>query len=153
MFRYIGGTLNYMGSGNLNMEYPYDNNPNHYNLWKPSNGYFPRGEAPPPYEEAVALAQAEAMNSQCTMRYGMSILFFSTYTKLDHNHTYFFLFSMSNVAHRPMPTNICTMETPCDLQPNITTNTTNLINININNAGNITTVASGENHQINKSYR
>lgn len=67
--RYIGGTLNYMGSGNLNMEYPYDNNPNHYNLWKPSNGYFPRGEAPPPYEEAVALAQAEAMNAACTMRF------------------------------------------------------------------------------------
>lgn len=62
-------------------------------------------------------------------------------------------FSMGNTNHRTMPTNICTMENPCDLQPNITTNTTNLINININNAGNITTVASGENHQINKSYR
>lgn len=65
--RYIGGTLNYMGSGNLNMEYPYDNNPNHFNLWKPGNGYFPRGEAPPPYEEAVALAQAEALSAQCTV--------------------------------------------------------------------------------------
>lgn len=67
MIRYIGGTLNYMGSGNLNMEYPYDN-PNNYNFWKPGNGYFPRGEAPPPYEEAVALAQAEAMSAQCTVR-------------------------------------------------------------------------------------
>lgn len=60
---------------------------------------------------------------------------------------------MANAAHRTMPANMCTMETPCDMQPNITTNTTNLINININNAGNITTVASGENHLINKSYR
>lgn len=28
-------------------------------LWKP-HGYFPPGEAPPPYEEAVAAARAEA---------------------------------------------------------------------------------------------
>lgn len=40
-----------------------------------------------------------------------------------------------------------------EIQPNITTSTTNLININISNAGNITAVASGENHQINKCYR
>lgn len=74
--RYIGGTLNYMGSGNLNMEYPYDNNPNHYNLWKPTSGYYPRGEAPPPYEEAVALAQAEALNAQCTVRFVELDIFF-----------------------------------------------------------------------------
>ncbi|XP_063981874.1 uncharacterized protein LOC135164973 isoform X2 [Diachasmimorpha longicaudata] len=30
-----------------------------YPLWKPPGNYFPRGEAPPPYEEAVAAARAE----------------------------------------------------------------------------------------------
>ncbi|CAD6225408.1 GSCOCG00005664001-RA-CDS [Cotesia congregata] len=30
-----------------------------YSLWKPPGNYFPRGEAPPPYEEAVAAARAE----------------------------------------------------------------------------------------------
>lgn len=53
----------------MNMEYPFENHPGHYNLWKPPSGYFPRGEAPPPYEEAVALAQAESLNAQCTVRY------------------------------------------------------------------------------------
>nr|QKV49918.1 mucin-12 [Locusta migratoria] len=51
------------------LEFRYGNEENgaHYPLWKPpgsssSNGagYFPRGEAPPPYEEAVAAARAEA---------------------------------------------------------------------------------------------
>lgn len=50
----------------MNIDYPYDNNPNQYNLWKPSSGYFPRGEAPPPYEEAVA--QIEGVSAQCTVR-------------------------------------------------------------------------------------
>lgn len=74
---YIGGNVNYMGGGNMNMEYPFENHPGHYNLWKPPSGYFPRGEAPPPYEEAVALAQAESLSAaqaqsqaqaQCTVR-------------------------------------------------------------------------------------
>lgn len=51
----------------MSMEYQYDNNPSHYNLWKPTNGYFPRGEAPPPYEEAVQ-QPPENVNAQCTVR-------------------------------------------------------------------------------------
>lgn len=42
-------------------EYPY--NDAGYPLWKPAGGgvgYFPRGEAPPPYEEAVRAARADA---------------------------------------------------------------------------------------------
>lgn len=68
MHSYIGGSVNYMGGGSMNMEYAaYDNHPGHYHLWKPPNGYYPRGEAPPPYEEAVALAHSET--AQCTVRY------------------------------------------------------------------------------------
>lgn len=45
------------------------------------------------------------------------------------------------------------VESSFDVQPAaIATNTTNLININISNTGNITAVATGENHQINKCY-
>ncbi|XP_037041250.1 hybrid signal transduction histidine kinase L-like [Bradysia coprophila] len=124
---YIGGNINYMGGGSMNMEYPFENHPGHYHLWKPPSGYFPRGEAPPPYEEAVALAQAESLNSQCTV-------------------------SVATTTHRSLPMNLCSTDNSCD-GSNITTNTTNLINININNAGNITAVAAGENHQLkNPSY-
>lgn len=125
--RYIGGNINYMGGGTMNMEYPFENHPGHYHLWKPPSGYFPRGEAPPPYEEAVALAQAESLNSQCTV-------------------------SVATTTHRSLPMNLCSTDSSCE-GSNITTNTTNLINININNAGNITAVAAGENHQLkNSSY-
>ncbi len=120
--RYIGGNINYMGGGTMNMEYPFENHPGHYHLWKPPSGYFPRGEAPPPYEEAVALAQAESLNSQCTV-------------------------SVATTTHRTLPMTLCATDNSCD-GSNITTNTTNLINININNSGNITAVAAGENHQL-----
>lgn len=48
-------------------------------------------------------------------------------------------------THRTLPLTVCTSE------PDINSTTTNLINININNAGSITAVASGENH-IRNSY-
>ncbi|GAB0098511.1 hypothetical protein DMENIID0001_142530 [Sergentomyia squamirostris] len=119
---YIGGNMGYMGNPSMGLDYPYENNPNHYQLWKPPSGYFPRGEAPPPYEEAVAMN-----TSSCTV-------------------------SVATTTHRTLPINICPGESNSDLTPsNITTNTTNLINININNAGSITAVAAGENHQINNN--
>jgi hypothetical protein len=65
---YIGGNISYMGMGSMNMEYPYEGNNSHFQLWKPTH-FFPRGEAPPPYEEAVALAQAESLSAaSCTVR-------------------------------------------------------------------------------------
>ncbi|XP_055715216.1 uncharacterized protein LOC129809424 isoform X1 [Phlebotomus papatasi] len=120
---YIGGNMGYMGNGSMGIEYPYENNSNHYQLWKPPSGYFPRGEAPPPYEEAVAMN----MQNSCTV-------------------------SVATTTHRTVPINICPGDSASENAPsNITTNTTNLINININNAGSITAVAAGENHQINNS--
>lgn len=62
---YIGG--NYMNNGNMNIEYPFDPNSNQYNFWKPPSAYFPRGEAPPPYEEAIAQTD-QTINAQCTVR-------------------------------------------------------------------------------------
>lgn len=64
---YIGGNIGYLGTGALNMDYPYEHGTAHYQLWKPPGNYFTRGEAPPPYEEAIALAQAESLNT-CTVR-------------------------------------------------------------------------------------
>jgi len=137
---YIGGNIGYMGS--MTMEYPYEHQNSHFQLWKP---FFPRGEAPPPYEEAISMAQSESLNPQaasCTV-------------------------SVATSTHRTLPLNVCNSVTTdnTDLssvqQTNnnnnnnpITSNTTNLINININNAGNITAVATGENHliQSNGSY-
>lgn len=63
--------------------------------------------------------------------------------------------SVATSTHRTLPMNVCNSATTentdlSSIQPNnpITSNTTNLINININNAGNITAVATGENHLI-----
>lgn len=47
---YMGGNISYMGGGSMGMDYPYDSNNGHFPLWKPPSEYFPRGEAPPPYE-------------------------------------------------------------------------------------------------------
>ncbi|XP_064551448.1 AF4/FMR2 family member lilli [Drosophila montana] len=64
---YIAGNMGYM-EGNLSaIDYSYGGATTHYPLWKPPSGYFPRGEAPPPYEEAVAISQAEALSAQCTV--------------------------------------------------------------------------------------
>lgn len=51
------GSIGYI-AGSLG--YHYEEASSHYPLWKPPGNYFPRGEAPPPYEEAVAAARAEA---------------------------------------------------------------------------------------------
>ncbi|XP_059490036.1 integral membrane protein DGCR2/IDD-like isoform X2 [Neocloeon triangulifer] len=62
---YIAGSIGYlpgsMGYMQDSIDCPYDADPRvNFALWKPPESYFPRGEAPPPYEEAVAAAQAEA---------------------------------------------------------------------------------------------
>lgn len=49
--------MGYLSSTNNDIEYHY--NDANYPLWKPSGNYFPRGEAPPPYEEAVRAARTE----------------------------------------------------------------------------------------------
>lgn len=112
--------------GNSDIGFSFDGNApfGPYQLWKPPGQYFPNGEPPPTYSEAVALAQAESLNA-CTV-------------------------SVATTTHRTLPLTVCTTDT--DLSSNITANTTNLINININNAGNITAVATGENHILNGSF-
>ncbi|XP_017884998.1 uncharacterized protein LOC108627914 isoform X2 [Ceratina calcarata] len=66
------GSTGYLERDGLSHGVPMDDIPYgcgvSYPLWKPPSNYFPRGEAPPPYEEAVAAARAEqallSMNPQ-----------------------------------------------------------------------------------------
>ncbi|XP_033226421.1 uncharacterized protein LOC117178951 isoform X1 [Belonocnema kinseyi] len=55
------GSMGYLERGGLQHGVPMDDMPcgGGYPLWKPPGNYFPRGEAPPPYDEAVAAARAE----------------------------------------------------------------------------------------------
>ncbi|XP_039314764.1 uncharacterized protein LOC105200708 isoform X2 [Solenopsis invicta] len=56
------GNMGYLERGGLPHGVPMDDIPcgTGYSLWKPpGSNYFPRGEAPPPYEEAIAAARAE----------------------------------------------------------------------------------------------
>ncbi|XP_029670915.1 putative GPI-anchored protein pfl2 [Formica exsecta] len=65
-----------------------------YSLWKPpGSNYFPRGEAPPPYEEAIAAARAEQLLSMNPHTL-LSMNFSDNYMPNINNHT-----SMSVVAN------------------------------------------------------
>lgn len=49
---FITGSIGYL---NLPNGHHFDDHPLvHFPIYKPNANYFPRGEAPPPYEEAVA---------------------------------------------------------------------------------------------------
>ncbi|KAF5291899.1 hypothetical protein FQR65_LT11383 [Abscondita terminalis] len=50
---YLPGSIGYLGSGTNDLEFHYEESNGHFSLWKPPGNYFPRGEAPPPYEEAI----------------------------------------------------------------------------------------------------
>uniref|UniRef100_A0AAG5DCX6 Uncharacterized protein n=1 Tax=Anopheles atroparvus TaxID=41427 RepID=A0AAG5DCX6_ANOAO len=93
----------------MNMDYSYVDHSvaPHYQLWKPPGAYYTRGEAPPPYEEAIAIAHAESLSS-CTV-------------------------SVATSTGRNFPLGIVQ---DTDSVSNITANTTNLINININGNSN-----------------
>lgn len=52
---YIEGSMAYIGNG-------CDDGQVNYPVWKPPGHYFPRGEAPPPYDEVVAQVRAESVN-------------------------------------------------------------------------------------------
>lgn len=74
----------YLGAGNSELEFHYEDSTAHYSLWKPPGNYFPRDEAPPPYEEAVRTAQAEqnALNPQTRPNNGTLP---STITTVSHS--------------------------------------------------------------------
>ncbi|XP_037942631.1 dual specificity protein kinase splA-like [Teleopsis dalmanni] len=156
--------MGYM-EGNLSgVDYTYAGGTAHYPLWKPPSGYFPRGEAPPPYEEAVAVSQAETLSTQCnanapiasTTQRALGINSVeATNNDIRRNNPP----QQANVQsqhalqlHHPPSTtqsiqHVGALHSPHQQSNQITQSTTNLINININSGGNVTTIATGENHQ------
>lgn len=169
--------MGYMEGNLSSMDYTYGGAATHYPLWKPPSGYFPRGEAPPPYDEAVAISQAEALSAQCAaaaaaaqaaanQRATMSMNSVEL-QNADLNRRAQANQQMQQMQHLAQPQTahtqlnhqpthaVSTLQThvlaPQSQQSNqshqITQSTTNLINININSGGNITTIATGENHQ------
>jgi len=59
-----------------------------YSLWKPpGSNYFPRGEAPPPYEEAIAAARAEQALLSMNPHTLLSMNFSDNYMPNDNNHS------------------------------------------------------------------
>uniref|UniRef100_A0A1A9Z8H9 VWFC domain-containing protein n=1 Tax=Glossina pallidipes TaxID=7398 RepID=A0A1A9Z8H9_GLOPL len=183
---YIAGNMGYMEGNLTSMDYSYGGTATHYPLWKPPSGYFPRGEAPPPYEEAVAISQAEALSAQCaaaaaaaaaavTSPRPMSAVELqssadinrraqtaATMQQLQHLQPHQTTLMPQQTAqhsvaqphqapaHNVMPIHHVLGAPPAHQQTQshqITQSTTNLINININSGGNITTIATGENHQ------
>ncbi|XP_052896352.1 uncharacterized protein LOC128303443 [Anopheles moucheti] len=116
----MGGSIGYLGGGTMNMDYSYVDHAvaPHYQLWKPPGAYYTRGEAPPPYEEAIAIAHAESLSS-CTV-------------------------SVATSTGRNFPLGVVQ---DSDAMSNITANTTNLISININGGGsgaNVAEIGSGD---------
>ncbi|XP_046678880.1 integral membrane protein DGCR2/IDD-like [Homalodisca vitripennis] len=79
---YIAGSLGYLPPTLGCQDYHYEEAGSHFPLWKPPGNYFPRGEAPPPYEEAVAAARAEAALAARTTP-GPSL---SVHSHLHHQH-------------------------------------------------------------------
>ncbi|XP_058984513.1 putative uncharacterized protein DDB_G0282129 isoform X2 [Musca domestica] len=180
---YIAGNMGYMEGNLSSMDYTYGGAA-HYPLWKPPSGYFPRGEAPPPYDEAVAISQAEALSAQCAAAaaaaqvaanqratMGMNSVELQTadinrraqqMQQIQH-HAQPQQQSHGQMSHQTghvvptiqahvlaAPQGQVSAAAAASNQPQshqITQSTTNLINININSGGNITTIATGENHQ------
>ncbi|XP_059218627.1 putative uncharacterized protein DDB_G0277255 isoform X2 [Stomoxys calcitrans] len=172
---YIAGNMGYMEGNLSSMDYTYGGAA-HYPLWKPPSGYFPRGEAPPPYDEAVAISQAEALSAQCAAAaavaqvaanqratMGMNSVELQTdmnrraqvqqMQQIQHHQQPQLSHQSTHVVPTTLQTHVLSAPAPqAQAQTNsqshqITQSTTNLINININSGGNITTIATGENHQ------
>lgn len=92
------GNMGYLERGGLLHGVPMDDIPcgTGYSLWKPPGNYFPRGEAPPPYEEAVAAARAEQALLSMNPHTLLSMNFSDSYMPSGNNHT-----SIAVVANTP----------------------------------------------------
>jgi len=84
------GNMGYLERSGLSHGVPMDDIPcgTGYSLWKPpGNNYFPRGEAPPPYEEAIAAARAEQALLSMNPHTLLSMNFSDNYMSNTNNHT------------------------------------------------------------------
>ncbi|XP_019888505.2 uncharacterized protein LOC105283270 isoform X1 [Ooceraea biroi] len=84
------GNMGYLDRSGLPHGVPMDDIPcgTGYSLWKPpGSNYFPRGEAPPPYEEAIAAARAEQALLSMNPHTLLSMNFSDNYMPNANNHT------------------------------------------------------------------
>jgi hypothetical protein len=83
------GSMGYLDRNNVQHGMPMDDLQfnGSYPLWKPPSNYFPRGEAPPPYEEAVAAARAEQLLLAMNPHSFSPLNFPSTYLTNHNTHT------------------------------------------------------------------
>lgn len=78
-----------------------------YSLWKPpGSNYFTRGEAPPPYEEAIAAARAEQALLSMNPHTLLSMNFSNNYMPNSNNHA-----SMTVVADTQNDMNVVNTQT------------------------------------------
>lgn len=105
------GNMGYLERGGLPHGVPMDDIPcgTGYSLWKPPGNYFPRGEAPPPYEEAVAAARAEQALLSMNPHTLLTMNFSDNYMPNINNHT-----SIAVVANTPNELNMNTQSLPND---------------------------------------
>lgn len=105
--------MGYLERGGLPHGVPMDDIPcgTGYSLWKPPGNYFPRGEAPPPYEEAVAAARAEQALLSMNPHTLLSMNFTDNYvpTNANNNHT-----SIAVVANAQNELNVSTQPSSND---------------------------------------
>lgn len=104
------GSMGYLERGGLQHGIPMDDMPcgGGYPLWKPANNYFPRGEAPPPYEEAVAAARTEQALLTMTPHTLSPLNFSNGYLQDANNHTNIAVVATNQDALNstsPMPSN------------------------------------------------
>ncbi|XP_015606665.1 endochitinase A isoform X2 [Cephus cinctus] len=135
------GSMNYLERGGLPRGVPMEDMPcgGGYPLWKPPGNYFPRGEAPPPYEEAVAAARAEqALLSMSP--HALSPLNFPSSYLANHN---------SHASIPIVPSNEGLSSTSPNLSANHGTSTSPLIASN--NRPHSSPGANTNCHQLNES--
>ncbi|XP_011137766.1 uncharacterized protein DDB_G0271670 isoform X1 [Harpegnathos saltator] len=101
------GNMGYLERGGLLHGVPMDDIPcgTGYSLWKPPGNYFPRGEAPPPYEEAVAAARAEQALLSMNPHTLLSMNFSDSYMPSGNNHT-----GIAVVANAPNELTVSTQQ-------------------------------------------
>lgn len=103
------GNMGYLERGGLSHGVPMDDLPcgTGYSLWKPpGSNYFPRGEAPPPYEEAIAAARAEQALLSMNPHTLLSMNFSNNYMSNSNNHA-----SMTVVADTQNDLNVANTQT------------------------------------------
>ncbi|XP_017776152.1 PREDICTED: uncharacterized protein LOC108562361 isoform X2 [Nicrophorus vespilloides] len=114
-FGYTQHNLGYLGTNNNELEIRYEETNTNFSLWKPPGNYFPSGEAPPPYEEAMRTTQNEIVTNQINNSASNLISTFSASYPQEIN-----------------PMVVCRHEESTSI-PNISSNTHQYVNIRVQN--------------------